>query len=52
VSDGTEKPYRIKLRQPSFSNLSVIKEITIGHKIADLVAIMGSLDVIIPEIDR
>jgi NADH-quinone oxidoreductase subunit D len=52
VSDGTEKPYRIKLRQPSFSNLSVIKEITVGHKIADLVAIMGSLDVIIPEIDR
>ncbi|PKL90578.1 MAG: NADH-quinone oxidoreductase subunit NuoD [Candidatus Goldiibacteriota bacterium HGW-Goldbacteria-1] len=52
VSDGTDKPYRMKLRQPSFSNLSVIKEISVGHKIADLVAIMGSLDIIIPEIDR
>lgn len=52
VSDGTEKPYRIKLRSPSFSNLSVLKEIVVGYKIADLVAIMGSLDLVIPEIDR
>jgi NADH-quinone oxidoreductase subunit D len=52
VSDGTEKPYRIKFRSPSFSNLSVLKEITIGSKIADVVAIMGSLDLVIPEIDR
>ncbi len=52
VSDGSEKPYRIKLRSPSFSNLSVLKEIVVGYKIADLVAIMGSLDLVIPEIDR
>jgi NADH-quinone oxidoreductase subunit D len=52
VCDGTEKPYRIKLREPSFSNLCVLKEIVIGTKIADVVAIMGSLDFIIPEIDR
>jgi NADH-quinone oxidoreductase subunit D len=52
VSDGTDKPYRIKFRSPSFSNLSVLKEITIGSKIADVVAIMGSLDLVIPEIDR
>jgi NADH-quinone oxidoreductase subunit D/NADH-quinone oxidoreductase subunit C/D len=52
VSDGTERPYRIKFRSPSFSNLSVLKEITIGAKIADVVAIMGSLDLVIPEIDR
>jgi NADH-quinone oxidoreductase subunit D len=52
VSDGTEKPYRIKFRSPSYSNLSVLKEITIGYKIADLVAIMGSLDLVIPEMDR
>jgi len=52
VSGGSEKPYRIKLRSPSFSNLSVLKEIVVGYKIADIVAIMGSLDLVIPEIDR
>jgi NADH-quinone oxidoreductase subunit D len=52
VSDGTEKPYRVKFRSPSYSNLSALKEICLGYKIADLVAIMGSLDLVIPEIDR
>lgn len=52
VSDGSAKPYRVKLRGPSFSNLSALKEIVLGVKIADLVVIMGSLDLIIPEIDR
>ncbi|MCX8094517.1 MAG: NADH-quinone oxidoreductase subunit D, partial [Candidatus Goldbacteria bacterium] len=52
VSDGTEKPYRIKFRSPSFSNLSGLREVCIGYKIADLVAIMGSFDLVIPEIDR
>lgn len=52
AGDGTEKPYRIKFRSPSFSNLSVLKEMTRGCKIADLVAIMGSLDLVIPEMDR
>jgi NADH-quinone oxidoreductase subunit D len=52
VSDGTDKPYRVKFRSPSFSNLSALKEIALGCKIADLVAIMGSLDIVIPEIDR
>jgi len=52
ASDGTEKPYRVKFRSPSFSNLSVLKEICTGCKIADIVAIMGSLDIVIPEIDR
>jgi len=52
VSDGTEKPYRIKMRKPSFSNISAIKELIVGYKVADVVAILGSLDVIIPEIDR
>jgi NADH-quinone oxidoreductase subunit D len=52
VSDGSDKPYRIKMRMPSFSNLSAIKELIIGYKVADVVAILGSLDVIIPEIDR
>ena len=52
VSDGTEKPSRLKMRKPSFSNLSVIRELVGGVKIADVVAILGSLDLIIPEIDR
>ncbi len=52
VSDGTRKPYRIKMRKPSFSNFSAMPEILRGLKIADLVAVMGSLDLVVPEIDR
>jgi NADH-quinone oxidoreductase subunit D len=52
VSDGGTKPYRIKTRSPSFSNLSVIDEITRGVKIADLVTIMSTLDIVVPDIDR
>jgi NADH-quinone oxidoreductase subunit D len=52
VSDGTRKPLRIKMRKPSFSNFSALPEILRGLKIADLVAIMGSLDLVVPEMDR
>jgi NADH-quinone oxidoreductase subunit D len=52
VSDGTEKPYRIKMRAPSFSNLSAVREMAKGILIADIVAVLGSLDLVIPEIDR
>jgi NADH-quinone oxidoreductase subunit D len=52
VSDGTRRPYRIKMRKPSFSNFSALPEILRGLKIADLVAIMGSLDLVVPEMDR
>lgn len=52
VSDGNKSPLRIKFRTPNFSNLFVMNEITAGHKIADLIAISGSLDLIIPDIDR
>ncbi len=52
VSDGSTKPYRIKYRTPNFSNLGALKPITIGSKIGDLIAIMASLDLIIPDIDR
>ena len=52
VSDGSPKPYRVKMRKPSFSNLSALPEIIRGMKVADLVAVMGSLDVVVPEIDR
>jgi NADH-quinone oxidoreductase subunit D/NADH-quinone oxidoreductase subunit C/D len=52
VSEGATTPYRIKFRSPGFSNLSALDHMTRGHKIGDLVAIMGSLDLVIPDIDR
>jgi NADH-quinone oxidoreductase subunit D len=52
VSQGDIKPYRIKLRVPSFGNLSILPEIAVDTLVADLVAILGSVDVVIPEIDR
>ena len=52
VSEGGMTPYRIKFRSPGFSNLSALDHMARGHKIGDLVAIMGSLDLVIPDIDR
>ena len=52
VSEGGTTPYRIKFRSPGFSNLSVLDHITRGSKIGDLIAIMGTLDLVIPDIDR
>ncbi len=52
ISDGSAKPYRLKIRAPSFANISIVPMIAKGVMIADLVAIIGSLDIILPEIDR
>ena len=52
VSDGSTKPYRLKIRTASFSNLAVLPEMSRGWKIADIVAIFASLDVIMPDVDR
>ncbi len=52
VGDGTNVPYKLKIRVPSYSNLSLLEELCKGSLIADLVSTMGSLDLIIPEIDR
>jgi len=52
ISDGTPKAYRVKWRGASFSNLSVLPELMIGNLYSDLMAIFGSLDVILPEVDR
>jgi len=52
LSDGTAKPYRLKLRSPSFSNLNVFSELAQGTILADAISILGSLDLVIPEIDR
>jgi NADH-quinone oxidoreductase subunit D len=52
VSDGGRTPYRIKLRAPGFSNLSLFAEAAKGTLLADAIAILGSLDLVIPEVDR
>jgi NADH-quinone oxidoreductase subunit D/NADH-quinone oxidoreductase subunit C/D len=52
VSEGGTTPYRIKFRSPGFSNLSALDHISRGSKIGDLMAIMGTLDLVIPDIDR
>jgi NADH-quinone oxidoreductase subunit D len=52
VSDGSPKPYRMKWRGASFSNLAVLPHIIPGHKVADVVAIMGSVDPVFGEVDR
>jgi NADH-quinone oxidoreductase subunit D len=52
VSEGGTTPYRIKFRSPGFSNLSALDHMVRGSKIGDLVATMGTLDLVIPDIDR
>lgn len=52
VSDGSTSPYRVKARSPAFVNLSVLSEISRGAMIADLVAIVGSTDIVLGEVDR
>ena len=52
VSDGSATPYRCKLRAPGFSNLSLFAELARGTLLSDAVSILGSLDLVIPEIDR
>lgn len=52
VSDGSEKPYRLKIRSPAFVNLSMISEVIRGERLADLPLILGSLDPVFGEVDR
>jgi NADH-quinone oxidoreductase subunit D len=52
VSDGANKPYRLKIRAPGFAHISALDEMTRGHMIADLVAIIGTQDIVFGEIDR
>jgi NADH-quinone oxidoreductase subunit D/NADH-quinone oxidoreductase subunit C/D len=52
VSEGGMTPYRIKFRSPGFSNLSALDHMARGSKIGDLMATMGTLDLVIPDIDR
>ncbi len=52
ISDGSTNPFRVKVRPPSFVHLSVINEICKGHLVADLIAILGSIDIVLGEVDR
>ena len=51
-SDGTNKPYRCKIRAPGFAHLSAMDFLTRGHMLADVTAILGSLDIVFGEVDR
>ena len=52
VSDGTQQPWRVRVRPPCFINLQALKQMSIGHLVADVVAIIGTLDIVLGEIDR
>jgi NADH-quinone oxidoreductase subunit C/D len=52
VSDGGQNPWRYHIRAPSFINLTAMSEMTKGHKVADIVAILGSIDIVLGETDR
>jgi NADH-quinone oxidoreductase subunit D len=52
ISDGSEYPYRAKLRAPSFVNLQILPELLRGNKIGDVIAILGSIDIVLGDVDR
>ncbi|WP_310386035.1 NADH-quinone oxidoreductase subunit D, partial [Roseateles sp.] len=52
VSDGANKPYRLKIRAPGFAHLAALDEMARGHMLADAVAIIGTMDIVFGEIDR
>ena len=52
VSDGANKPYRVKIRAPGFAHLSALNEMSQGHMLADVVAVIGTQDIVFGEVDR
>jgi NADH-quinone oxidoreductase subunit D len=52
VSDGSTNPYRVRVRPPSFVNLQALDIMTRGHLVADVVAVIGTLDIVLGEVDR
>ena len=52
VSDGANKPYRLKIRAPGFAHLAALNEMSIGHMLSDVVTIIGTQDIVFGEIDR
>ena len=52
VSDGGNRPWRCKVRGPAFSNLSALSDMVQGELVADVVAVVGSIDIILGDVDR
>ena len=52
ISDGSANPYRYRVRPPSLINLTVLEAMCLGHTVADVVAILGSVDIVLGEVDR
>jgi NADH-quinone oxidoreductase subunit D len=52
ISDGTANPYRYRVRPPSFINLTVLEDMCLGHTVADVMVILGSVDIVMGEVDR
>jgi NADH-quinone oxidoreductase subunit D len=52
ISDGTGNPYRYRVRPPSFINLTVLEDMCLGHTVADVMVILGSVDIVMGEVDR
>lgn len=52
VSDGSPNPYRYHVRPPSFVNLTILEDMCLGHKVADAIIILGSIDIVLGEVDR
>ena len=52
VSDGTTNPYRVRVRPPLFANLQALDIMIRGHLVADVVAVIGTLDIVLGEVDR
>ena len=52
ISDGANKPYRVKIRAPGFAHLASMNEMVVGHMLADVVAVIGTQDIVFGEIDR
>jgi NADH-quinone oxidoreductase subunit D len=52
ISNGTANPYRYRVRPPSLINLTVLEDMCVGHTVADVVVILGSVDIVMGEVDR
>jgi NADH-quinone oxidoreductase subunit D len=52
ISDGSANPYRYRIRPPSFINLTILEDMCLGHNVADAVIILGSVDIVLGEVDR
>jgi NADH-quinone oxidoreductase subunit D len=52
VSEGGNRPYRLKVRSACVSNLQALRDMSVGHYLADAIIILGSIDIVLSEVDR